>query len=261
MRGARYRFIAEIGMLTSMSVSNEGPVTANKQSPAQPPSRAAALVPFVPYALISVVHVGLQIAHHPLGGYGTKQLLMPALALAAIWAAWQVRARATAALVLLVLAIGASWLGDGAGYYFPWLPELPVMLLFFGIAHVLYIVLFLRAPGLGVVRRVPWWALVYAVWWAVMLAVIGPHAGGLLIPLAIYGLVLGGTAALSTRLGPTVALGGASFLLSDTCLAFQLFMQHNELVDQLVMPTYMLGQGLIVFGVVSLLRRRPTSSG
>ncbi|MFC7765988.1 lysoplasmalogenase family protein [Leucobacter soli] len=77
------------------------------------------------------------------------------------------------------------------------------------------------------------------------------------MPLAVYGLVLGGTAALSTRFGPLVAVGGASFLISDTLIAFREFMGVPEWVGQLVMPTYVLGQGLIVFGVVQLLRRTP----
>ena len=35
-------------------------------------------------------------------------------------------------------------LGDSAGAFFPGLPELPLMLAFFGLAHLAYIALFLR---------------------------------------------------------------------------------------------------------------------
>lgn len=217
--------------------------------------RARALIPFIPYIAVSVVHVVLNLFDLPGRGYETKQLLMPALALAAVWAAWRIRPWPSVAMLLLLAAALFSWIGDGAGLFFPGFPTLPTMILFFGIAHLAYIVLFWRAPGIAGVRRVPWWVLVYALWWVATLAGVGPHAGDLLIPLAVYGLVLGGTAALSTRLGPVVAWGGAFFLLSDTIIAFREFLDVPAWVSEFVMPTYELGQGLIVFGVIAALRR------
>ncbi|MCB1273551.1 MAG: lysoplasmalogenase [Leucobacter sp.] len=217
--------------------------------------RRRAILPFVPYIAVSLLHVGLLIADHPLGGYATKQLLMAALALAAVWLTWRLRPWPRGAMALLLIALAASWVGDGAGLIFPGLPTLPVMILFFGIAHAAYIVLFWRAPGIRA-RRVPRWVLVYAGWWIVTLAIIGPHAGALLVPLAIYGVVLGGTAALSPRFGPISAWGGAFFLISDTLIAVREFLPAPDWIDQLIMPTYALGQGLIVFAAVGLLRRR-----
>lgn len=214
-----------------------------------------AVIPFIPYIVLSAVHVVLNLFGLSGGGYETKQLLMPALALAAVWSAWRIRPWPRAAMLLVLAALLFSWIGDGAGLFFPGLPTLPTMILFFGVAHIAYIVLFWRAPGIERVRRVPWWALVYAGWWVAALAIVGPHAGGLLIPLAVYGIVLGGTAALSTRLGPVVAWGGAFFLVSDTIIAFREFMDIPAWVGEFVMPTYTLGQGLIVFGAVAALRR------
>lgn len=212
------------------------------------------LFAFLPYVVVSVLHVALQIVGSEWADFRTKQLLMPALALAVVWSLWGVRPYPRPAFTLLLVAIAASWVGDGAGLFFPSLPTLPMMIAFFGVAHVAYIVLFWRAPGLPAVRRVPAWALIYAGWWIATLAIVGPHAGALLVPLAVYGLVLGGTAALSTRLGGLVACGGAFFLVSDTLIAFREFMGVPEWIGLLVMPTYELGQGLIVFGVVALLR-------
>lgn len=217
--------------------------------------RARALIPFIPYIIVSVVHVVLNLFDLPGRGFETKQLLMPALALAVVWATWRIRPWPRAALILLLGAILFSWIGDGAGRFFPGLPTLPMMILFFGIAHLLYIALFWRAPGIGDARRVPWWALVYLVWWIATLIIVGPHAGDLLIPLAVYGLVLGGTAVLSTRLGAVVAWGGAFFLVSDTIIAFREFLEVPAWISEFVMPTYTLGQGLIVFGVVAALQR------
>ena len=101
----------------------------------------------------------------------------------------------------------------------------------------------------------------YAVWWVVTLAVVGPHAGALFIPLGVYGVVLGMTAAFSTRFGRRVAWGGAFFLVSDTFIALREFMGAPAwLGDLVIMPTYTLGQGLIVFGTVALLRASVTDA-
>jgi uncharacterized membrane protein YhhN len=130
-----------------------------------------------------------------------------------------------------------------------------MMLLFFGLAHIAYIWLFVRHAA---VRPLPTWALVYAAWWAGLLLVLWPHLGGLAIAVALYGLVLGGTAASSTRCHPLVAWGGVLFLASDSILAFRLFLPDAMpgWTDPLVMITYCAGQGLIAAGVVVSARVR-----
>ncbi|MFK3678729.1 lysoplasmalogenase family protein [Microbacterium sp. NPDC090218] len=207
---------------------------------------------FLPYAAVSVLHVVLLAVGSPLAG-PTKLLLMPLLAVPVLLSARRLKPPVT--LVLLLAAVVFSWLGDGAGAFFPAAPELPLMLLFFGIAHVAYILLFARHLAQ---RRMPWWALVYAAWWVAMIAVLGPHTGGLLIAVAVYGLVLGGTAAFSARCHPLIAVGGAFFLASDTLLAFRLFLPEGlpAWSSPAVMLTYALGQGLIVAGALIALRKR-----
>lgn len=206
---------------------------------------------FVPYAAISIVHV-VALALQSDVASPTKLWLMPLLALPVLLSA---RLRPTSAIALLLAAIALSWLGDGAGAFFPGGPELPLMLMFFGLAHVAYIVLFARVLG---VRRMPWWALVYAAWWILMLVVLGPNTGALFFAVAAYGLVLGGTAAFSTRCHPLVVWGGVFFLISDTVLAFRLFTPDAmpQWTSPLVMLTYTLGQGLIVAGALTSLRAR-----
>lgn len=208
---------------------------------------------FVPYIAMSVVHVAALAADADALAAPTKLTLMPMLALAAVWGAagssW------TGAHTLLLVAIGLSWLGDGAGTFFPFAPELPMMLLCFGLAHIAYIVLFWRRLA---VRRVPLWAGVYAVWWIVLLAVLWPHLGGLSFAVAAYGLVLGGTAVAASRCHPLIVWGGVFFLTSDSVLAFRLFMPDAmpDWTSPLVMLTYCLGQGLIAAGVVVGVRAR-----
>ncbi|WP_435745822.1 lysoplasmalogenase family protein [Microbacterium sp. PMB16] len=207
---------------------------------------------FLPYVAASALHVILLAVNSPLAG-PTKLLLMPLLAIPVV--ASVRRLAPPLASILLVAALLFSWLGDGVGAFFPLAPELPLMLLFFGIAHLAYIVLFVRfIPR----RRMPWWALVYAAWWVAMLVALGPHTGGLLIAVAVYGLVLGGTAAFSARCHPVVAVGGAFFLASDTLLAFRLFLPDSlpSWSNPAIMLAYTIGQGLIVAGALITLRKR-----
>ncbi|NYE20704.1 lysoplasmalogenase [Microbacterium immunditiarum] len=201
----------------------------------------------VPYAIVSIVHVVALAFNADAVAAPTKLLLMPLLALAVLVGGRG--SRWGAPYTLLLAAIALSWLGDGAGTFFPFAPTLPMMLLFFGLAHLCYIWLFWRKVA---VRRVPPWALIYAVWWGVLIAVLWPHLGGLAIAVAVYGLVLGGTAVATSRCHPLIAWGGAFFLTSDSILAFRLFLPDAmpDWTSPLVMLTYTLGQGLIAAGVV-----------
>lgn len=205
---------------------------------------------FLPYAVASATHVVLLAIDSPAAG-PTKLLLLPLLAVPVLLSVRLFPGRS--ALTLLLVALLFSWLGDGAGAFFPSAPELPLMILFFGIAHLAYIALFVRHLSR---HRMPRWALVYAGWWIAMMIGLGPHVGGLLIAVGIYGLVLGGTAAFATTCHPLVAAGGAFFLASDTILALRLFLTDSlpSWSSPAVMLTYTLGQGLIVAGAVASLR-------
>lgn len=212
-------------------------------------SRSSLWWTFLPYGVVAVVHVVALGIGSDLAA-PTKLWLMPLLAVPILLS---LPLRPTIAPVLLLTAVLLSWLGDGSGAFFPALPTLPVMLGFFALAHVAYILVFLRVLGRGPLPR---WTLVYATWWVAMIAVLGPHTGSLFIAVAAYGLVLGGTAALSARCHPVILAGGAFFLLSDTILAFRLFVPEAmpAWTSPAVMLTYTLGQGLIVAGALLTLR-------
>lgn len=211
------------------------------------------LIGFIPYMAVSIVHVCALAAGSDAVAGPTKLALMPLLAFAVVWGIRGIRWAPAAALLLAAIAL--SWLGDGAGAFFAFAPEVPTMLLFFGLAHVCYIVLFWRVLA---VRPLPVWSLVYAVWWGVLLAILWPSIGALLIPVALYGLVLGGTAVAASRCHPLILWGGVFFLISDTVLAFRLFTPDAMpgWTSPLVMLTYTLGQGLIAAGAVVSLRAR-----
>lgn len=209
----------------------------------------------MPYAIVSLVHVGALAIDADALAAPTKLALMPLLAVAVLWggrgSAWGTP------YSLLFTAIALSWLGDGAGTFFPALPTLPMMLLFFGLAHLCYIWLFWRRLA---VRPLPAWSAVYALWWIVLVAVLWPILGGLAVAVAVYGLVLGGTAAAAARCHPLIVWGGAFFLGSDTILAFRLFTPDAmpDWTSPLVMLTYCLGQGLLAAGIIVATRVRAT---
>lgn len=216
---------------------------------------------FVPYIVLSVIHVSALTVRDTDVSAPTKLTLMPLLVLAVAWGLWGRgphvrRGSPPAVVILLMAALLFSWLGDGAGTFFPFAPELPMMLLCFGIAHLCYIWLFWRHVA---VRRLSWWTLGFVAWWVLLAVVLVPLAGGLVAALMAYGVVLGSTAALATRCNVLVLWGGLLFLASDTILAFRIF--APELLpgwsSPAVMLTYTAGQGLIAAGVLLAMRGRP----
>ncbi|GAA1987284.1 lysoplasmalogenase [Microbacterium pumilum] len=212
---------------------------------------------FIPFAVVSVLHVGALSLEAVAIAAPTKLLLMPLLAVAVLWGGCGSRWGTTFAL--LFTAIALSWLGDGADTFFPAAPTIPTMLVCFGLAHLCYIWLFWRILS---VRPVPPWAVVYGLWWGLLLAVLWPALGGLLISVAIYGLVLGGTAVAASRCHPLIAVGGAFFLASDTILAFEIFTPAAAppWSSPVIMLAYCLGQGLIAAGVIVADRLRRSAA-
>lgn len=199
------------------------------------------------------MHLGTLIAGEGAGSTITKVLLMPALLLAVLWA---LRLRLGDLLVFAVLGILFSWAGDA-------LLESPGDIGFllglggFMLAHLAYLVLFLRPLR---ERRIPWYAAAYALWWVVLVLFLAPHIGPLLVPVAAYGLVLAASSAAALGTNRFSAIGALVFLLSDTILAFKLFLPGWDFypVDVIIMTLYIGGQGLIAYGVATRGYRFPT---
>ena len=78
------------------------------------------------------------------------------------------------------------------------------------------------------------------------------------MPVLAYGAVLCGMAALATRGGAMLALGGASFVASDAILAVGRFIPEVAIprLSFTVMLTYLAAQALITLGVTKQLRTR-----
>ncbi|KAM9861841.1 hypothetical protein ACI1US_02301 [Leucobacter sp. BZR 635] len=215
------------------------------------------LLPFAPYVIVSAVHVWLRFADHPASG-PTKLALMPLLAVAVWWATARIRPWPGAAVGMLTLGIVLSWLGDGSSTFFPMFEnEVPMMILCFGLAHVVYVLLMWRGRGIAQ-RGFPKWSLAYIAAYIALMAVLVQHTGSLTVPVLCYGALLVATAAFASRCGPVVALGGLFFLVSDAILSFRIFAPETmpDWTSGAVMLTYTLGQGLIAYGIVQALRLR-----
>ncbi|QLH32521.1 MAG: lysoplasmalogenase [Cyclobacteriaceae bacterium] len=91
-----------------------------------------------------------------------------------------------------------------------------------------------------------------------LVTILFPHLGGLQIPVLVYALVITVMAMQALfRYGYTnsksfvlVFVGAISFMISDSLLAINKFMQPLPLAGLAVMLTYLLAQYLIVEGVV-----------
>jgi uncharacterized membrane protein YhhN len=216
---------------------------------------------FVPYALATVLHLGALFASAAgVAGAGdlasaSKPALMLTLLLgllASIPAPRSAIARWASAAIVLSLAGDVLLAQPGDRGFIVGLGA-------FLLAHLAYTLLFL-----GPLRRrgMPRLAALYGLWWFALLAVLLPHLGGLAVPVVVYGAVLGLSAASALGTTPIVATGAALFLLSDTLLAFKLFLPGFGFWQQdfAIMLLYTAGQGLIVLGIVLHARRSRTDA-
>ena len=213
------------------------------RTPAQP---AVSVLAFLPIVVVGVIHLGAILLAQPDLAAWTKAVLMPALAVGLVVAAPE---RRSPVIMLGVLALALSWLGDITLRWFV------IGLMFFLLAHIVYLVLFGTRLA---VRRVRWWAIGYGLWLVVLLAILAPHTGPLLIPVIAYGLVLSAMAVIASRCNRWVAAGGALFVVSDSLLAGHLFLPNSGIpaADFLIMLSYLTAQTLIVWGLLRYERDR-----
>jgi uncharacterized membrane protein YhhN len=205
---------------------------------------------FAVYAVVATTHLVSLFVDAPGLGGATKVMLMPALLVALLVALPRIRSEIA---LWAGLGIVFSWVGD-ALLADPASSGFVVGLGAFLLAHAAYLVLFIRPMR---TRRVPPLAFVYLVWWVALVGLLAPHLGALLVPVAIYGLVLGSSAALALGTNSVSAVGAFLFTVSDTVLAFKLFHPDFSLwqPDFVIMLLYVLGQGLIIAGAVVHARR------
>lgn len=215
----------------------------------------AVLRPFVPFAIVGVIHLVTLVIDWHEGSTYSKLAVMPALLVGFLLA---LPVRRGLIVALGIVAILLSWVGDA-------LIASPGDLGFllglgsFMLAHIAYLVLFAwplrRTP-------VPWLALVFAAWWFALVTILAPYIGSLLVPVAGYGLVLATASAAALGTNRIIAIGATLFLISDTLLAFRLFYPDFEFwqMNATIMVFYIAGQGLIILGTVLHVRERQAVS-
>ncbi len=132
-------------------------------------------------------------------------------------------------------------------------------LLSFLVAHLFYIAAFVYMAGRQASR---WLLLPFAAYGGVMLWVLLPHAGGMKIPVVIYMAVILTMAwqatnrwIVSRQRGTLLAMAGAIlFVVSDSALAYNRFVEPFPAAPLVVMATYFTAQWCIAFSV-SIKRR------
>ncbi|HRG07093.1 MAG TPA: lysoplasmalogenase [Cyclobacteriaceae bacterium] len=211
-------------------------------------------LPLITFVLIAIVHLVAVTFNMALISALTKPVLVVTLVIYYLVAS-------SKRSVLFLIALFFCWLGD-------------VLLMFqrdeiffiaglvsFLTGHVLYIICyrkFVRAgSGLTGPQRIRF-ALPIALAGTGLVTVLFPYLGALQIPVMVYALVItvmamqalfryGYTNALSFTL---VFAGAISFMISDSLLAINKFMQPLPLAGLAIMFTYLLAQYLIVEGVL-----------
>lgn len=197
------------------------------------------------FFVVAIVHLTSLLIGWNRAADVTMGLLMPPLAifLATVVTSSHPR-RANRVVVALLAALFFCWLGDLAD-------DIAVKLVAFAIAHAAYCVAWWpwRRSSLAGRRRTRLPAVgMYAVVALVMIVVLAGHVGGLIGPIVVYAVLLSAMALLASSTGPRAALGGAVFVVSDSLLAWHVFVSPLPLGDVWVMSTYLCAQWLVVSG-------------
>lgn len=170
---------------------------------------------------------------------------MPVLCIAAyLWMALGARA------LRMTCAVLASATGDvllafdrGTGKLF-----VPGLIAFL-ISHLFYISVFAPLARFDRTRVIR--AVVFVVIGGTVLSVVARHAGALVGPVVVYGVVLlsmAVSAALAWRKSRRLAIGAVIFVSSDSSLAWNRFVAPIPLAGFVIMGTYYVAQFLIAQG-------------
>jgi alkenylglycerophosphocholine/alkenylglycerophosphoethanolamine hydrolase len=204
------------------------------------------------YVVVAVLNVVGQLLEGDALDHVTKPFLMPLLLAFLLATRWP----DTRLLRFTAGALVFAWLGD-----LLLIPEgdtwFMLGLLGFLGAQLCYCIAFATRFGDSPLRRQPAWALPFFGWWVLLLVVLGPDLGGLLLPVAVYGVVLCTMAALATGVHRWTTVGALLFLCSDSALAATSLSDRLTIPsgDAVVMITYTVGQALIVLGVLATSER------
>lgn len=176
----------------------------------------------------------------------TKPLLLPVI----IWFYFTYSQQNTCRINRWFLSgLILSFLGD-VFLLFGWgfMPGLGSFLL----AHICYIVYFLRVKKKNVWSWLPF-VLLYL---GSFIYYIFPYLDEMKIPVVIYGITIATMLYFSIRTySLLLILGAVLFVISDSVLAINLFVQRSIGKELVVMITYVLAQLMLVLGVVDIEKK------
>lgn len=159
------------------------------------------------------------------------------------------------AKITIIIALGYSMLGDIV-LSMPIKHQVELGIGFFFLAHCCYIILFLKNFRFNSARLafiIP--VIAYCVF---VLYLILPHLGELKIPVLLYFCVLFLMVFNSFQVKTQnllIALGGVSFMISDSILASNMFVVPHLDLTLVIMSTYYLAQGLLTLGLAAIYKQ------
>lgn len=189
----------------------------------------------------------------------TKPVLMPCLILVFLRETFPVN---SSLKKFIVMALVLSWAGDVFLLYeYAYKAFFIYGLSSFLMAHLFYILFFVRVSSVSVARFNWWLAALVILYFALLMYILTPNLGSLRGPVWIYGLVI--SIMLFTALqmlfikyktaGKLMSAGAILFVASDSLLALNKFYQTFSYAGFSVMLTYGLAQLLLVQGAISLI--------
>lgn len=158
---------------------------------------------------------------------------------------------------LVIFALFFSWCGDvflqAEGFFIPGLVS-------FLLAHIFYIIYFRKQAT----EKRKWMVILpVLVYLSAFTVYLFPYLGDMKIPVVFYSLTIGTMLVMafhvSDKQGKNYAAwfryGALFFVLSDSVLAFNLFVEKMEILSLVVMITYVLAQAMIVRGAMIQLSK------
>ncbi len=211
------------------------------------------------FLLLFVVIAALELVSEFTGNRTMHLATKPFIALLPLVIALSGKAvRDVSAKRYIVAGLIFSWVGDCVLMFrseYSW--ALLAGLGAFMLAHICYI--FSYRVGSNGTFTLTYFVVVPILGYGIVLySVLAPYLGGMNIPVAVYAVILLGmliaalerfsrTHRLSYRL---VSIGAALFVISDSVLAWNIFVQESVLARIVLMSSYSAAQMLITLGMV-----------
>lgn len=202
---------------------------------------------------------------YPMVTYISKVLLMPFLALYLYHQTKEIKKYS-----FIYLALFFSWWGD-IFLMFPRAGESTEAsknlflagLISFLIGHINYIIYFLKeikqSNKTVIMKQQPYWMLPFLLYIFALLSLLFPSLSVMKIPVTVYStviLMMAITAFNRKNIANGLSfkltfIGAVLFVVSDSCIAINVFYQHYSFAGIVIMTTYLAAQLLIVKGILA----------